>query len=139
MDKRRIISILLMVLCLGIFFYSIIQKRGEQKGETETKAEYSEGDFRNQGELWDYMHSHAFVSSECDTISLTVKNFNLYLNGEKFSDKLEMCDFQYKAAGFTGYDIMGKKLRIMVVKQDTICSLTDISDSNKMKLYIAKP
>ncbi len=139
MDKKRLGTIVLMVLCLGIFFYSSINKRNERKGDVEIpKEQYSEGDFHDQGELWDYMHAHEFICSENGTISvLTVKNFEFYLNGTKYSDKLEMSDFQYKAAGFSGYDMQGKRFNMALMKQGNSCSLIDVTDKTNQRVYIA--
>ena len=139
MDKRRVTTIILMVLCLGIFFYSSMNKRGERKEHEDLpKAEYSEGDFRDQGELWDYMHAHEFICSENgNTLVLTVKNFTFYINGTKYSDKLEMSDFQYKAAGFSGYDMQGRRFNMALMKEGKSCSLIEVTGGANQRVYVA--
>lgn len=140
MNTKRIISILLMVLCLGIFFFSAFKQKQNRNHESETpKAEFVEGAFHDQGELWDYLQSHPFVCQEADSLVMTVKNFELYMNGEAYSSGLELCDFQYSAAALSGYTMQGERFRMVVMKQDTFCSITDMTDSKKIRSYVAKP
>lgn len=140
MDKKRIISICLMVLCLGIFFYSLIKDRGEKRDSKESvKSEYTVGGFHDQGEMWDYLHAHEFVCvSAEDTVCLTVKNYALFMNGEPFSQKLQLSDFQYTGAGLSGFDVKGQEIRIAVMKNDSICTMVDLSPAGKNRVFNAK-
>lgn len=142
MDKRRIGSIIVMVLCLGVFFFTLIKNKSNiQRANEATTASYQPGSFKDQGEMWDYLHSHSFRLQTTDSLSsellLTVKQFEVFLNGEPYSAQLEVSDFQYVAVGLSGYDMRGKRLRMVVQKDSTQCVLVDITDSNNQRLYKA--
>ncbi len=142
MDKRKIGSIIVMALCLGIFFFTQILNKSRNGDANEVMTgTYQPGSFKDQGEMWDYLHAHSFKYVPADSIALeqilTVKNYELFLNGEPYSAQLEVSDFQYVAAGLSGYDMKGKRLRIVVQKDSTKCVMVDITDSNNSRLYKA--
>lgn len=140
MDKRRIASIFVVVICLVIFFFSAFKSKREKSREPEfPKAEYVEGAFHDQGEMWDFLHAHEFVCVEHgDTIVLTVKNFELLLNGKPYSSKLQLSDFQYSGAGLSVVDVKGNRFDIAVLKQHEVCTMSEISKGRSVRTYFVR-
>lgn len=141
MDKKRIITIVIMVLCLGIFFYNLIKNKSniEASKEDFPTASYEPGSFKDQGEMWDYLHSHSFrlaAAADSDSAAvMTVRNFELYLNGQQFSERLEVSDFQHVAVGLSGFNMQGQRLRMVLQKDSARCVLVDMTNASDSRVY----
>ncbi len=140
MDMKRLGTIFVVVICLVIFFFSAFKSKREKGSEPEfPKAEYVEGAFHDQGEMWDFLHAHEFVCVEQgDTMVLTVKNFELFLNGKPYSSKLQLSDFQYSGAGLSGIDVKGDRFDIAVMKQHELCTMSEISKGRSVRTYFVR-
>lgn len=149
MDKKRVITIAIMVLCLGIFFVSTYKDKKNKEQEQVLKVNkgtYEEGAFHDQGEMWDYLHSHAFVAKEgADSGVMTVQNYELFLNGKPFSSDLRVTDFKYSGVGFAGYNMKGESIFFIVSKNREECKLVDmtgyrhLTKESRLRIYVAQP
>jgi hypothetical protein len=142
MDKRKIVLIIIMVLCLGIFFFNLIKNKSNIESAKEIPtATYEPGAFKDKGEMWDYLHAHKFrLAGDADPDSapiMTTQNYELYLNGQKFSEGLEVTDFQYAGVGLSGFNMQGKRLRMVLQKDSVRCVLVDMTDENQSHVYKA--
>ena len=89
--------------------------------------------------MWDYLHSHSFrlaAAADSDSAAvMTVRNFELYLNGQQFSERLEVSDFQHVAVGLSGFNMQGQRLRMVLQKDSVRCVLVDMTDASNSRVY----